>query len=95
MTRDTLCWSLVCKDFCRTFFPFLSIRGQPVADAPDGFDHIAGRSQLLTQGADMDIDGPGLPVKIISPDLLQQRVPGEDDAPLCHQIPAAGRRNEE
>ena len=68
-----------------------SRRDQPVSDAAHGLDRRPVVAQLLAQLRDVDVDRPGLAREVGAPDVLEQRVAGQDDA----GIPGQGRQQVE
>src|SRR3989304_2368246 len=60
-----------------------------VAGAADGADKVglAGGVKLLAQVADVDLDGVGLDLEVVAPDLLEDRLLGEDLAGVAgHEL---------
>src|SRR6266481_9020352 len=48
---------------------------QTIAETADGFDSVAGLAQLLAQPANVSIDGAGINLAFITPDVAKQAVP--------------------
>src|SRR5437660_9530281 len=48
---------------------------QTIAETADSFDSVAGLAQLLTQPADVSIDGAGIDHAFITPDVAEEAVP--------------------
>ena len=75
-----------------------SRRNQPVADAADGLDRRPVRPELPADLADVDVDRPGLAREVGAPDVLEERVAGQDDAGIAgeggQQVELAGAQAE-
>src|SRR3990167_1789261 len=72
-TRPTTAKAAAIRDETRS-----GIGDQAIADAPDGLDRGAIRTELLPKLRDMNVDGPGLTRKVGAPDVLQERLPAGD-----------------
>src|ERR1041384_511961 len=60
---------------------------ESISEAYDGLDLTGGHPQLVAEPSDVHIHRPGFHEPVVSPDTLEQSIPGDHPVSILHQIP--------